>query len=277
MIRRSGNSRTRLLPGQAVRGADRVLARASSTRGIGGSLSRRFATSSANASRGHRRAPSLVDADRHGFTHDEYERLRGRAVSGSAPRAADQDGLGRLSRGIDSGWKHGFDSGVMLDYVYENRPQGLTPLGRPDRPLLSQQHRLARHPRPANDAGKTLRLLSNRLTPRAVRCDCSTSLPGRADYVLETMPRATHDSHLAVLRDYKQENLDAAARLLADELGGPGNDGPRATPSIGLGWRPSRRGPPSPLSLACMSCSRTTGRWCVRCEDWPTRSSRVGI
>src|SRR5438034_8279360 len=39
-------------------------------------------------------------------------------------------GPGRLSRGIDLGWKHGYDSGIMLDYIYENRAQGLTPLGR---------------------------------------------------------------------------------------------------------------------------------------------------
>src|SRR5207244_8211058 len=39
-------------------------------------------------------------------------------------------GPGRLSRGIDLGWRHGFDSGIMLDYIYENRAQGITPLGR---------------------------------------------------------------------------------------------------------------------------------------------------
>lgn len=31
---------------------------------------------------------------------------------------------GRLSKGIRIGLKHGFDSGTMLDYVYENNPQG---------------------------------------------------------------------------------------------------------------------------------------------------------
>lgn len=37
--------------------------------------------------------------------------------------------VGRLSEGIRLGWRTGFDSGVMLEYVYENRPRGITPLG----------------------------------------------------------------------------------------------------------------------------------------------------
>src|SRR3954470_15232036 len=32
--------------------------------------------------------------------------------------------VGRTSRGIHTGYRYGFDSGVMLDLVYENRPDG---------------------------------------------------------------------------------------------------------------------------------------------------------
>ena len=74
--------------------------------------------------------PSLLDADRHGFTHEEYERLQRPGGLWFAPLRWLMKGPGRLSRGIDLGWKHGFDSGIMLDYIYENRAQGLTPLGR---------------------------------------------------------------------------------------------------------------------------------------------------
>jgi len=38
--------------------------------------------------------------------------------------------LGRLSEGICLGWRHGFDSGPMLDYVYRNEARGITSLGR---------------------------------------------------------------------------------------------------------------------------------------------------
>lgn len=37
---------------------------------------------------------------------------------------------GRLSDGIRTGLTHGFDSGVMLDYVYRNEASGFGPLGR---------------------------------------------------------------------------------------------------------------------------------------------------
>lgn len=37
--------------------------------------------------------------------------------------------VGRLSEGIRLGWRTGFDSGVMLEYIYENKPRGITPLG----------------------------------------------------------------------------------------------------------------------------------------------------
>jgi SAM-dependent methyltransferase len=38
--------------------------------------------------------------------------------------------VGRLSEGIRLGWRTGFDSGVMLEYVYQNQPKGWGGLGR---------------------------------------------------------------------------------------------------------------------------------------------------
>jgi SAM-dependent methyltransferase len=38
--------------------------------------------------------------------------------------------VGRLSAGVRTGRRHGFSSGQMLDYVYQNRARGWTPLGR---------------------------------------------------------------------------------------------------------------------------------------------------
>ena len=37
--------------------------------------------------------------------------------------------VGRLSKGIDLGYRFGFDSGEMLDYVYENKAQGRLGIG----------------------------------------------------------------------------------------------------------------------------------------------------
>ncbi len=37
--------------------------------------------------------------------------------------------MGKLSEGVRLGWKTGFDSGESLDYVYENKARGTSPLG----------------------------------------------------------------------------------------------------------------------------------------------------
>ena len=76
---------------------------------------------------------SLAGADREGYTKSEYDALR--APAGSVKHLAFSvtrlflRTIGRLSDGIRLGWRSGFDSGSSLDYVYRNRPHGITPLG----------------------------------------------------------------------------------------------------------------------------------------------------
>ena len=161
---------------------------------------------------------TFLDADRHGYTRDEYDRLCGPGGLRFAPVRWLMKGPGRLSRGIDLGWKHGFDSGVSLDYIYENQARGLTPLGRLiDRIYLNAigwrgirvrrtllQEALRSIIEQTHAAGRPVRLLD------------IASGPGR--YVLETIHKLATIPISAVLRDYKQENLDAAGRL-RDQLG----------------------------------------------------------
>jgi alpha-beta hydrolase superfamily lysophospholipase/SAM-dependent methyltransferase len=164
-------------------------------------------------------APPPLDADRRGPTRDEYDRLCAPGGLRFVPVRWLMKGPGRVSRGINLGWKHGFDSGVMLDYVYENRAQGLTLLGRiidrfylnaigwrgirVRRTLLEQALRSAIEA--ADAEGRQVRLLD-------VAC-------GAGRYLLETIRRLNNTIPVsAVLRDCKPESLDAAARL-RDELG----------------------------------------------------------
>lgn len=162
--------------------------------------------------------PSLVDADKHGYTKDEYDRLsRPGSVRFAVVRGLMKT-VGPLSRGIALGWRSGFDSGATLDYVYENRPQGITPLGRlMDRAYLNSigwrgirvrrallEQVLRERIEQAHAAGQPVRLL-----------DIAS---GAGRYVLETLHHLRHLPITAVLRDYKQENLDAVRRR-ADELG----------------------------------------------------------
>src|SRR6267154_515639 len=75
-------------------------------------------------------APSFLHADQIGHTRDEYQRLN---QPGSVKFAIARAGLkaaGRLSNGVDLGWRNGFDSGLSLDYVYKNQSRGRTPVGR---------------------------------------------------------------------------------------------------------------------------------------------------
>jgi SAM-dependent methyltransferase len=121
--------------------------------------------------------------------------------------------LGRLSEGIRLGRRAGFDSGVMLDYVYENRPQGVTALGRLiDRAYLGSVGwrgiRLRRR-----HLEQALRAAIERLhgEGRPVRLLDIASGPGR--YLLETLRALRTIPMTALLRDYRRENIEAGQRL----------------------------------------------------------------
>jgi SAM-dependent methyltransferase len=161
---------------------------------------------------------SLLDADKRGYTKEEYDRLRKPGGLSFAFRRGVLKTVCRLSRGVTLGWRSGFDSGKTLDYVYENRAQGITPLGQLiDRSYLNSigwrgirqrklhlERLLQATIEETHAAGRPVRLL-----------DIAAG-PGR--YLLETMRRLAHIPMTAVLRDYKEENLEAA-RKLAVELG----------------------------------------------------------
>lgn len=157
--------------------------------------------------------PSLLQADRYGHTRAEYDQLRGPGSPAFAATRGFLKNVGPLSDGVRLGWRTGFDSGATLDYVYQNQPRGLTALGR----IIDQNYlgsigwRGIRQRRmhleallesammQAHQAGRPVRILD-------IAC-------GGGRYVLETMHRLPNIPATALLRDYKQENLDAAARM----------------------------------------------------------------
>jgi alpha-beta hydrolase superfamily lysophospholipase/SAM-dependent methyltransferase len=164
-------------------------------------------------------AQSLLNADERGYTKSEYDRLRAaqpplcpRRLGYSVARLGLRT-LGRLSDGIRIGWRNGFDSGQSLDYVYSNRSQGVTPLGRLfDRLYLDtpgwrgiRQRKL--------DLEKTLRTAMERLRAegRQVRIVDIASGPGR--YLLDTIRSAPHFPATAVLRDRSPTCLEAGREL----------------------------------------------------------------
>jgi len=159
-----------------------------------------------------------LDADRGGYTRTEYDLLRAPGAFYWKIVRDFMKAFGKLSGGIGIGWKFGFDSGVMLDCIYENKAAGATPLGRlidyfylnsigwrGIRARRENLQRVLRHcMTEMNQAGRPVRLLD------------IASGPGR--YVLETLHAMPEIPASATLRDYQEANLDAA-RKLAGQLG----------------------------------------------------------
>jgi SAM-dependent methyltransferase len=162
--------------------------------------------------------PSLLHADQAGYTRSEFERLsRGGGLLFTVARAGLR-AAGRLSRGVNIGWRSGFDSGLSLDYVYENKPRGLTPFGRLiDKSYLNSigwrgirqrkhnlKNALATAIKELHQQSGTVRILD--------------VAAGAGRYVIETMHAVNHIPMSAILRDYKEENV-AAIQALVQEFG----------------------------------------------------------
>jgi alpha-beta hydrolase superfamily lysophospholipase/SAM-dependent methyltransferase len=157
--------------------------------------------------------PSLLEADKYGHTWEEHERLKLRgSLHFALVRGAMKTG-GRLSKGIDLGWRSGFDSGLTLDYVYENKPQGATPLGRfIDRNYLNSPGWRGIRERKKN-LESALRDVIEKTHGEGREVRIVDIAAGGGRYLLETMRALPQIPMTALLRDYKPENIEAARKL----------------------------------------------------------------
>lgn len=162
--------------------------------------------------------PGLLDADQTGFTRREYDRLKGaaglpkRLAFGLQARAMKT--LGRLSKGIELGWRTGFNSGQSLDHVYRDKAEGRTVVGRwMDRAYLNAigwrgirmrkthlQHWVRHAAAQLRASGKPVRVMD------------IASGPGR--YLLE-LKRENADMAV-LLRDREPASLAAAQALITE-------------------------------------------------------------
>ncbi len=157
--------------------------------------------------------PSLREADLHGFTKTEYYEMLDapNTLAGKAGQFAFGT-LGRMSEGISLGLSSGFDSGETLDYVYENQPRGTSPIGRMmDRTYLESpgwsgiRMRRKHLEEMLSDAIREQRAAGKRVHILDAAC-------GGGRYVLETLAALRDIPATALLRDYKQGNLDVAEK-----------------------------------------------------------------
>jgi alpha-beta hydrolase superfamily lysophospholipase/SAM-dependent methyltransferase len=161
---------------------------------------------------------SLKDADQRGYTKQEYDRLRAPGNPFYALTKYGMKTVGRLSKGIQLGWTDGFDSGVTLDYVYANKPQGTTILGRwMDRSYLESIGWRGIRQRRIN-LEHILRQTIEKLHAANKPVHILDIAAGAGRYVLETLHQLSAIPATALLRDYKQANVDAANALIK-ELG----------------------------------------------------------
>lgn len=163
-------------------------------------------------------AVSLRAADKYGHTWEEFEKLRLRGgPQFLAIKAALKIG-GRLSKGIDLGWRSGFDSGRSLDYVYENRAQGSSRLGKfIDSNYLNSIGWRGIRQRKVN-LEKALREVIEKLHADGQAVRILDIAAGAGRYVLETMRALAEIPMSATLLDNQLQNIDAA-RALAAEFG----------------------------------------------------------
>ncbi|MFQ5971286.1 MAG: class I SAM-dependent methyltransferase family protein [Alphaproteobacteria bacterium] len=140
-----------------------------------------------------------------------------KAVYYASIRAA-MGSVGRLSDGIRLGYEAGFDSGVMLEYVYRNQASGRGPLGK----LIDRIYLDSPGWKGIRGRGELLKAAVGRAIDDNHRSGRETRLLdvacGGGRYVLEAMRERPSTSIHACLRDYKRENVEAA-RELAQGLG----------------------------------------------------------
>ncbi|HEY2802271.1 MAG TPA: bifunctional alpha/beta hydrolase/class I SAM-dependent methyltransferase [Chthoniobacterales bacterium] len=162
------------------------------------------------------RRASLREADKFGYTWEEHERLKLRGAPQYAVMSTVLKAAGRWSKGIDLGWRSGFDSGLSLDYVYENQPQGSSRIGK----WIDANYLNSIGWRGIRQRKVHLEKALREVIGRVEQVRILDVAAGAGRYVLETMQALRRPEASAILRDYQEENV-AAARRLADELGLP--------------------------------------------------------
>jgi SAM-dependent methyltransferase len=119
---------------------------------------------------------------------------------------------------VKIGQRSGFDSGLSLDYVYQNKARGSLGVGRLiDRSYLNAIGWLGIRER-KKTLENALRLVMRKTQAEGRPVHILDIASGAGRYVIETIATMPEMAAHATLRDYRQENVDAA-RALAKEFG----------------------------------------------------------
>jgi alpha-beta hydrolase superfamily lysophospholipase len=171
-----------------------------------------------------REQPNLQHADKEGYTKAEYDTLSSPLPTLSPKRLAfglfryALRTLGIMSQAIQLGWKYGFDSGTMLDYVYRNKANGTGIIGKiMDRIYLDSIGWRGIRQRKIHIETMLRQTIEKVITEKdhATIVDIAT---GHGRYVLDVIKDYPTTKVTAILRDYNEVNVKAGNDLAA-ELG----------------------------------------------------------
>lgn len=171
---------------------------------------------------------SLLDADKKGYTYNEYQELlkpKASSISKEISFALTRSSMNvmgkRASKGLKIGVETGFDSGSSLDYVYLNKAQGLgfwklIGLGKViDRGYLDSigwQGIRARKKNLETLIGKYIDVLKSE--GKSIRIMDIASGHGR--YILDAIEPKREQVESILLRDYSDINVKAGAQMIAE-------------------------------------------------------------
>jgi alpha-beta hydrolase superfamily lysophospholipase len=120
---------------------------------------------------------------------------------------------GKLSDGISTGWRSGFDSGDSLDYVYRNQPSGISPIGRIiDRVYLDSPGWRGIRQRKVNLEG-LLNQAIGLIRAEGKPVHIFDPAAGGGRYILETVSKLAGSRVVVTLRDWSAANVEAASKL----------------------------------------------------------------
>ena len=164
--------------------------------------------------------PSLLDADQHGYTHDEAAKnaqplpaLSAKNLQFAFTRLSMRT-LGKSANGIRLGLDTGFDSGATLDYVYRNEAQGSPPLGR----LIDRNYLDAIGWRGIRVRKTHLQLAiafaAQRLREANLPVRILDIAAGHGRYVIDAIARLPAKPEAVLLRDYRAANVRSGTAML---------------------------------------------------------------
>jgi len=155
------------------------------------------------------------------YTHQEFYMLSASAgpiksLAFSAIRTL-MFSVGRLSDGINTGIKTGFDSGVMLDYVYKNKAQGGYGIGK----LMDRSYLDSYGWKGIRVRGKHIEQMVVNAVDRLNKDNSETKLveiaAGQGRYILNGLAKAEMYQADILLRDFDNNNVQAIERRLVEE------------------------------------------------------------